>query len=90
MSVPSSDRLSFTAKPENMKDKILELHSDDWYVESLNPTTDLKVRIVAKKLKEGMQSQSYGDLDMQDFWFRFSQMRDFRIQENKPSPGSEK
>lgn len=90
MTAPVADRLSFTAKPEHMKDKILELHANDWYIESLNPTTDLKVRIVAKKLTAGMNIQTYGDLDMQDFWFRFSQMRDFRVQENKGSPKSDK
>lgn len=73
-----------------MKDKILELHSNDWYVESLTPTTDLKVRIIAKKLITGMTSQSYEDINMSDFWFRFAQMRDFRVKENKCSPGSEK
>jgi hypothetical protein len=45
---------------------------------------------VAKKLLPGMTSQCYGDLDIRDFWFRYSQMRDFKIQENKCSPGSEK
>ena len=90
MSIPSTDRLSFTCPSTNIKAKILELHANDWYIVSLNPTTDLKVRIVAKKLVVGMVSQSYHDLDLRDFWFRFSQMRDFKIQECKVSPGSEK
>ena len=90
MSVPTADRLSFTCPTTMLKDKILELHANDWYIESLSPTTDLKVRIVAKKLLPGMTSQCYGDLDIRDFWFRYSQMRDFKIQENKCSPGSEK
>ena len=90
MTIPTADRMSFTSSTDGMKDKILELHSNDWYIESLSPTTDLKVRIVAKKLTEGMRSQLYSDLDMKDFWFRYSQMRDFKVRECTTSGISEK
>jgi hypothetical protein len=90
MTAPSTDRLCFKCLPTSLNDKILELHSNDWYIESLEPTTDHRVQVVAKKLIAGMKSQAFSDIDMKDFWFRFSQMRDFRISENRGSPGSDR
>lgn len=90
MTVPKADSISFTCTTVSLRDKILELHSTDWTIESLTPTTDLKVRVVAKKLLPGMLIQTYNDVDMQDFWFRYAQMRDFKLRESKGSPGSEK
>lgn len=91
MTIPTQpDRLTLTCTTVSLRDKILELHSNDWTIESLVPTTDGKVRLVAKKLLPGMLIQTYNDIDMQDFWFRFAQMRDFKIRESKGSPHSEK
>lgn len=90
MTVPKTDCMSFTCTTMSLKDKILELHSNDWTIESLTPTTDLKVRVVARKLLPGMLIQTYNDIDMKDFWFRYAQMRDFKVREDKPSPKSDK
>lgn len=83
MTIPTTDVITFKCLTTSMRDKILELLSNDWYIESLDPTTDLKVKIVAKKLQAGMMSQSYTDIDMQTFWFRFANMRDFKIRQRK-------
>ena len=57
-----------------MRERIIELQVNAHYIESLEPTTDYKVRIVAKHLQAGMREQRLVDVDIQGFWDRRREM----------------
>lgn len=66
-----------------MRERIIELQYNGYYVESLAPTTDGKCQIVAKVLRPDMRPQMWSDIDMRGFWLRRSQVVKLKAEERK-------
>jgi len=70
MNISNIFDITLTTSTAMMRDKMMELQCNQYYIESLEPTTDGKVKIVAKPLKSGMHQQTMNDIDLKGFWDR--------------------
>jgi hypothetical protein len=58
------ESIIFVTTFKRLKHQCEELQFNRWYVQSLVPTQDEKILVVAKKLLPGMDQQRYTDLDI--------------------------
>ena len=70
MNISNLFDITLTTSTSLMRDKIMELQYNQYYIESLDPTADGKVKIVAKPLKSGQHTQTINDIDLMGFWER--------------------
>lgn len=70
MNITNIFDITLTTSTTMMRDKIMELQYNQYYIESLEPITDGKVKIIAKPLKSGQHMQSINDVNLVDFWRR--------------------
>lgn len=66
-----------------MREKCRELQYNGFYIDSLEPTIDNRVQIVAKQLRAGMHEQSIHEVDFKGFWLRRAEFIKKFAEENK-------
>lgn len=59
-----------TSSTTLMREKCRELQYNGFYIDSLEPTIDNRVQIVAKQLRAGMVEQHIHEVDFKGFWVR--------------------
>lgn len=66
MNLSNVSALSISIPLENVEEKIKEIQSLNFYIYSIEPTTDDKIRIAASLIIEGDRKQKFDEVDLEE------------------------